>query len=71
MPGDALEQRLRNVESGLNTHEAVCAERYNNILLTHADIKNSMAKSDLMLVRIGLSILGGMALILVHQVFYK
>lgn len=55
---------------GLNTHEAVCAERYNNIIETHNQIKKGMARSDALIIKIGLAIMGGMALILLSQLFH-
>ena len=52
------------------THEAVCAERYTNILATHTDIKRNMAKSDSLLIKVGLALMGGMALILAKMVVH-
>ena len=36
------EDRLRRVEERVTTHEAVCEERYNNILSTHAKTQTSI-----------------------------
>ena len=52
-----------------NSHELVCIERYSSILQTHKDIKESQLYTNKLLVGLGLSILGGMAMILVFQLF--
>ena len=81
MVEDSVDTRLREVEMGLNTHEAVCVERYNNILGTHQQIKKSMDdsneriedridKSDSLLKKVAIGLLAGMAAILAHQIFH-
>lgn len=65
-----MDNRLRIVEKQVDTHEAVCAERYKSILTTHSEIKHSMAKSDALLIKIGLALMGGMALILGKMVLH-
>jgi hypothetical protein len=70
-PDAEMFDRLRKVEMSQGTHEAVCAERYNGILNTHSDIKREMHSINKLIRGVGFSLLGGMALILVHQLFYK
>jgi len=63
-------QRLRTVESQINTHEAVCAERYAGILKSTAEMKSDVQAVTKLLVKIGLTLLGGMGAILVKLVFF-
>lgn len=70
-PDAEMFDRLRKAEMQIGTHEAVCAERYNGILSTHADIKREMHSIQKMIRTVGYSIIAGMAAILVHQLFYK
>lgn len=55
----------------ISTHEAVCVERYNSILATHADIKREINSTNKLIRTVGYGLLAGMAAILVHQLFYK
>lgn len=66
-----INDRLVKVEMAQGTHEAVCAERYNGILNTHAEIKREMHSINKMIRTIGYGLIIGMAAILVHQLFYK
>lgn len=63
-------ERLRTVEQQMNTHEAVCAERYAGILATSSAMKNDVHSLNKLLVKIGLTLLGGMAAILVKLTFF-
>lgn len=63
-------ERLRTVEQQINTHEAVCAERYAGILKTSAEAKKDMELINKLLVKIGLTLLAGMAAILTKLVFF-
>lgn len=63
-------ERLRTVEQQINTHEAVCAERYAGILKTSAEAKKDMESINKLLVKIGLTLLAGMAAILTKLVFF-
>lgn len=63
-------ERLRTVEQQINTHEAVCAERYAGILKTSAEVRHDMQTVNRLLVKIGLALLAGMAGILVKLVFF-
>lgn len=62
-------ERLRKVEMAQGTHEAVCAERYKAIVEQHSSIKTDQAKTNSLLVTIGMALLGGMAMLLAHQVW--
>lgn len=62
MEGNDMDERLRVVEQKLNTHEAVCAERYTGINNSLESINRTMAK-------VGWGLLAGMALILTRMVF--
>lgn len=64
-------ERLRTVEQQINTHEAVCAERYAGILKTSAEAKKDMELINKLLVKIGLTLLAGMAAILTKLVFFS
>lgn len=62
-------ERLRTVEQQINTHEAVCAERYDGILKTSAEVKKDMETVNRLLIQIGLALIAGMAAILAKLVF--
>jgi len=67
---EELDTRLRAVESHLTTHEAVCAERYNGIMANQTDIRSDLKGTKTLLINIGLTLLGGMALIMAKLVFH-
>jgi hypothetical protein len=71
MTVDNMEERLREVELQISTHEAVCAERYAGILAAHKSMTEKSDYTNRLLIGLGVSLLGGMAVILVHQVFFK
>jgi hypothetical protein len=48
----------------------VCAERYQGIISTHADIRHDLKATKALLIKIGLALMGGMALILSKLVFH-
>ena len=62
MAHDEMDERMRVVEQKLNTHEAVCAERYTGINNALESINATMAK-------LGWGLLAGMAAILARLVF--
>ena len=68
-PDAEMFDRLRKVEMAQNTHEAVCAERYKAIVEQHASIKVDQAKTNSLLITLGMALLGGMAWLLAHQVW--
>lgn len=70
MADAALETRMRVVEQQINTHEAVCAERYAGILNSTADMKSDVQALNKLLVKVGLALLAGMGGILVKLVFF-
>lgn len=63
--------RLRTVEQQINTHEAVCAERYAGILKSAGDMQADVHALNKLLVKIGLTLLGGMLAILAKLVFFQ
>jgi hypothetical protein len=71
MDMEILGDRLSEVESKVNTHEAVCAERYKGIIDQHAGFKDDLAELKKILMKIGYGVLAGMATLLAHQVFFK
>lgn len=70
MADAALEVRMRVVEQQINTHEAVCAERYAGILKSASDMQADVQALNKLLVKVGLALLAGMAGILVKLVFF-
>lgn len=67
---DDMELRLRIVEKQINTHEAVCAERYNNILKNSEIAQKDFSRISGWLLRIGFVLIVGMAGILTKLVFF-
>jgi len=63
--------RLRTVEQQINTHEAVCAERYAGILKSASDMQEDVKSLNKLLTKIGLTLLGGMLAILAKLVFFQ
>lgn len=63
-------ERLRTVEQQINTHEAVCAERYAGILASSNAMKNDVHALNKLLIKIGLTLLAGMGAILGKLVFF-
>lgn len=57
-----MDERLRDVEQRIMTHEAVCAERYTGI-------NNALNSINSMLAKMGWGLLAGMAAILARLVF--
>jgi hypothetical protein len=55
------EGRLRDVESRVDTHEAVCSERYKQIF-------NQLKSTDSLIRTIGVLLVGGMAGVIISQV---
>jgi hypothetical protein len=69
-PDAEMFDRLRKTEMQISTHEAVCLERYNGILSTHADIKREMHSINKMIKQVGWGLLVGMGAILSKMVFH-
>lgn len=59
---DSMDERLRDVEQRIMTHEAVCAERYTGI-------NNALTSINATLAKMGWGLLAGMAAILARLVF--
>ena len=55
-----LEARLRDAESRIDTHEAVCSERYKQIF-------NQLKSTDSLIRTIGVMLVAGMAGVIVSQ----
>ena len=64
------EDRLRAVEQTLSTHEAVCAERYEYIVKAHEHFHKKLESTTSVLVKIGLALCGGMAMIFAKLVVH-
>ena len=61
--------RLRNVEIKQSTHEAVCVERYGNLLSAAEKMEKSIEGTNRLLVKGGIGLMCGMAGILVKIIF--
>ena len=61
--------RLRSVEIKQSTHEAVCVERYGNLLSAADKMERSIQGTNRILIGGGLALLCGMAGILAKIVF--
>lgn len=68
---NSLNERIHRVETQISTHEAVCAERYQNILATSSDLKQSLKIINGQMLSVGLLLLCGMAGILGQMVFFS
>jgi hypothetical protein len=66
----AQENRLREVETKLAAHEAVCAERYEGIRRDFATFTHEMRAFKGLINKVALLLLTGMAGILVKLVFF-
>jgi hypothetical protein len=64
------ENRLREVETKLAAHEAVCAERYEGIRRDFQKFHDDMQDFKSLLSKVGLAMIAGMAGILVKLVFF-
>jgi len=64
-----LECRMRDVESKVNTHEAVCAERYQRIVDGAKSMHDELASTNQLIRVVALMLLAGMAGVLISQVF--
>jgi len=62
--------RIHRVEAQISTHEAVCAERYQNILATSSELKHGLKAVNAQILSIGFLLLCGMAGILAQMVFF-
>jgi hypothetical protein len=70
MMSDDMDSRLRLVEKQIDTHEAVCAERYNGILKSTEIMQKDFGRLSNLLIRVGLVLMVGMAGILTKLVFH-
>jgi hypothetical protein len=64
-----MDDRLRHVEQQLNTHEAVCAERYHGIIANTTKLTEDFGRMNGLLAKVGFTLIVGMAGILVKLVF--
>lgn len=65
----STDDRLRHVEQQLNTHEAVCAERYHNIISSTDKLAGDFGRMTGLLTKVGMALMLGMAGILAKLVF--
>jgi hypothetical protein len=65
-----VEERLRNVEAHISTHEAVCAERYRQINENFAVLNRIVQKATVGIFFGGFTLICGMAAIFVKLVFH-
>jgi hypothetical protein len=61
--------RLRDVESKVTTHEAVCAERYQQIVDGAKNMRDELASTNQLIRVVALMLLAGMAGVLISLVF--
>ncbi len=64
-----FDHRLRDVEHKVNTHEAVCAERYQRIVDGAKTMHDELASTNQLIRVVALMLLAGMAGVLISQVF--
>lgn len=65
---DDMESRLRDVEAKVTTHEAICAERYRQIIESAARMAEEMRGTNSLIRTVGLLLLAGMAGVIISQV---
>lgn len=74
MSGDAWlvaqETRLREVETKLAAHEAVCAERYEGIRRDFLAVTTEMREHRKIVNKVAVALIGGMAAILAKLIFF-
>ena len=66
---DDVDHRLRIVEQQINTHEAVCAERYQGILNNSSQLRKDLSALTRLLIAIAIALMTGMAAILSQLIF--
>ena len=64
-----FDYRLRDVESKVTTHEAVCAERYQQIVDGAKNMRDELASTNQLIRVVGLMLVAGMASVLISLVF--
>ena len=64
-----FDYRLRDVESKVTTHEAVCAERYQQIVDGAKNMRDELASTNQLIRVVALMLLTGMAGVLISLVF--
>lgn len=62
---EAVDERLRNVEAQISTHEAVCAERYRQINENFALLNRIVQKATVGIFFGGFTLICGMAAIFI------
>lgn len=67
---DNNDARLREVEQRLNSHEEVCAFRYKEIARANAVTARTIERMQGTLLKIGLTIMAGLASILIKLVVH-
>jgi hypothetical protein len=61
---------INAVQAQINTHEAVCAERYSGILLAQSSLSNSIKGLNKVIVTVGLMVMAGMGATLMAIFFH-
>lgn len=63
-----IESRLRDVESRVETHEAICAERYRQIVDGASKLSEELKATNALIRTVGLLLMAGMAGVIISQV---
>ena len=68
---EAVDERLRNVEAQISTHEAVCAERYRQINENFALLNRIVQKATVGIFFGGFTLICGMAAIFIKLLVHS
>ena len=64
-----IESRLRDVDGRLDTHEQVCAQRYQQIVDEAKRTRHELLDTNRLIRTVGLLLITGMAGVLISQLF--
>jgi serine/threonine protein phosphatase PrpC len=62
---------INAVQAQINTHEAVCAERYTGILTAQASLSKSITSVNKWIITVGLMVMAGMGATLMALLFHE
>ncbi len=62
-----IESRLRDVEGRIETHEAICAERYRQIIDGASRLADELKSTNALIRTVGLLLVAGMAGVIMSQ----
>lgn len=65
---DEIEARLRDVETKMTTHEAICSERYRQIIEGASRLADELKGTNALIRTVGLLLVAGMAGVIISQV---